>query len=134
MTRINVGVPPRDLHRLHLIAEHREIVRVPKLVKKYHGRIDFSSIPKQFTLGTGHVKFFYNKLLYLKNRYLELLAECKRRGYNMTDMSDSWQDVPDVYMQDYTPTEKDREIILERINSKLQDKKKFKDENNMEKS
>ncbi len=40
-------------------------------------------IPDKFKLGTGHVKFFYNKLLYLKNRYTSLYNECIKRGFNV---------------------------------------------------
>lgn len=56
MTRINVGIPPKDLNTKHLIAEHREIKRVPNLIKK--GRLKSSNIPSNFTLGAGHIKFF----------------------------------------------------------------------------
>ena len=37
------------------------------------------SIPKQFTLNKGHVKFFYDKGKYLSERYDELIQEMKRR-------------------------------------------------------
>lgn len=72
MTRINVGIPPRELTNKHLTAEHREIKRIPNAVKT--GKAKMVGIPAQFTLGTGHVKFFYNKLGYLRQRYLELHA------------------------------------------------------------
>ena len=46
--------------------------------------LDNLSLSKQvkFKLGIGHVKFFYNKLLYLKNRYISLYNECIKRGFN----------------------------------------------------
>ena len=67
MTRINVGIQPVELTDQHLIAEHREIKRIPNCVAK--GKYNMEGIPDKFKLGTGHVKFFYNKLLYLKFRY-----------------------------------------------------------------
>lgn len=117
MTRINVGIPPKELVDKHLMAEHREIKRVPNCISK--GKYNLSGQPKKFTLGTGHVKFFYDKLLYLQKRYEELYAECKRRGFNVTYYGDAWKDVPDNLMNDYSPTDEDREIIRERIRERL---------------
>ncbi|MEX0598582.1 MAG: pyrimidine dimer DNA glycosylase/endonuclease V [Candidatus Paceibacterota bacterium] len=113
MTRINVGVKPSELSRQHLLAEAREIKRIPNVVKS--GKYNLDNQPKEFKLGTGHVKFLYDKLGYLYNRYQEIYKECKVRGYNVTDWSSAWDGVPDHLMGDYTPTEKDRTIILERI-------------------
>ena len=73
----------------------------------------------KFTLGTGHVKFFYNKLLYLKNRYVDLYDECIKRGFNVTNYISAWDDVPEHLLGDYQPTQQDREIILERIKQRL---------------
>lgn len=113
MTRINVGIKPSELSRQHLLAEAREIKRVPNVIKS--GRFNMEGQPDKFTLGTGHVKFFYNKLGYLKKRYLSLYEECKSRGYNVTDFSSAWDGVPNKFMGDYTPSKMDREIILKRI-------------------
>ena len=70
MTRINVGVLPKELHDKHLIAEHREIKRIPNTIR--NGRFKLDGQPSEFKLGKGHVKFFYDKLMYLKNRYERL--------------------------------------------------------------
>lgn len=113
MTRINVGVKPESLSQKHLIAEHREIKRVPNVVKS--GRFSMNGQPQTFKLGSGHVKFFYDKLLYLKNRYEEIYKECIKRGYNVTYYGSSWDDVPQKYMNDYSPTEEDKNLIEERI-------------------
>jgi hypothetical protein len=112
VTRINIGIPVKELHYKHLLAEHREIVRVPTLAKR---RTHFSDIPKQFTLGRGHVKFFYDKLKYLRNRYEELFEECINRGFNVTYYGTSWADVPEKLMGDYIPTQNDIEIIEKRL-------------------
>ena len=117
MTRINVGIPPKDLCRQHLLAEARESKRVPNVIRS--GRFNMNGQPSQFTLGSGHVKFFYDKLLYLKNRYEELYNECLNRGYNVTYFGSAWNDIPSKYMNDYIPKPRDIEIIKERIAEKL---------------
>ena len=117
MTRINVGIPPKELTAKHLLAEHREIKRIPNCVAK--GRYNMDGIPKRFKLGKGHVKFFYNKLLYLSKRYLQLYKECITRGFNVQNYIKAWADVPIELMNDYRPTKEDRLIVQQRINEKL---------------
>lgn len=117
MTRINVGIKPTELVRQHLLAEHREIKRIPNVIKS--GRYNMKGQPAEFTLGTGHVKFFYDKIGYLKKRYNQLHQECIKRGYNVTDYSESFEDIPNELMNDYRPTKRDRKILQERINEKL---------------
>ena len=46
MTRINVGIPPAELVNQHLIAEHREIKRIPNCIAK--GRYNMDGIPDKF--------------------------------------------------------------------------------------
>ena len=117
MTRINVGIPPAELVDQHLLAEHREIKRIPNCIAK--GKYNMDGIPDKFKLGTGHVKFFYNKLLYLKYRYIRLYWMCKRRGFNVQNYISAWDNVPTELMNDYQPTEVDKIIIKQRINEKL---------------
>ena len=117
MTRINVGMKPKELTSKHLIAEHREIKRIPNCISK--GKYNMDNIPDQFKLGTGHVKFFYNKLLYLKNRYVKLYEECISRGFNVQNYSNAWDNVQKELMNNYKPTDNDRKIIKQRIKEKL---------------
>ena len=117
MTRINVGIPPAELTGPHLIAEHREIKRIPNCIAK--GKYNMDGIPEKFKLGPGHVKFFYNKLLYLKNRYIELYKECIKRGFNVQNYIDAWNNVPEDLMNDYKVEANDIKIIKERIKEKL---------------
>ena len=117
MTRINVGIPPAKLTNQHLLAEHREIKRIPNCVAK--GKYNMNGIPERFKLGTGHVKFFYNKLLYLKNRYIKLYEECINRGFNVQNYIGAWDNVPKELMNDYKVRANDIRIIRERINEKL---------------
>lgn len=120
MTRINVGVKPSLLNNKHLIAEHREIKRIPNMVSS--GRAKIIDIPPKFKLGSGHVKFFYNKLGYLKNRYEEIYKECINRNFKVSYYGDCWIDIPTHLMNDYIPTEHDKNIIEERILERLNNK------------
>lgn len=123
MTRINCGIPPQELNNKHLFAELREMKRIPNCILK--GRFNLENQPKEFTLGTGHVKFFYDKLVYLKNRNDELYKECLQRGINASDYSESYSKAIETFpafANDYKPTEKDREIIRQRIKERLQNK------------
>ena len=117
MTRINVAIPVEELTNKHLIAEHREIKRIPNMVSS--GRAKIVDIPKEFTLGKGHVKFFYNKLGYLKERYEQIYNECKRREFKVTYYGSAWSNVPKHLMNNYLPTKRDEEIIRQRIKEKL---------------
>lgn len=115
MTRINCGIEPYELPDKLLLAEHREITRIPNTVNS--GRAKLVDIPTEFTLGMGHVKFFYNKLGYLKQRYLGLYEECGKRGFNVTNKETAF-DCPPELMGNYLPRKKDRQLIIERIESK----------------
>lgn len=61
MTRINL-VDPAELSTKHLVAEYREIMRLPgnlaTSLNRKGKKFDLKEIPEQYTLGTGHVKFF----------------------------------------------------------------------------
>ena len=117
MTRINVGIKPSELIRQHLLAEHREIKRIPNVIKS--GRYNMTGQPSKFKLGTGHVKFFYDKIGYLKRRYIELYEECVKRKYNVTDYTEAFDGIDKSLMNDYTETPQDREILQTRINERL---------------
>jgi deoxyribonuclease (pyrimidine dimer) len=117
MTRINVGMLPSALNSKHLIAEHREIKRIPNMVAS--GKAKLTNIPEQFTLGKGHVCFFYNKLGYLKERYIELHLECLKRGYNVTNYISAWDNISPDLMGLYSPTKEDTQLIINRIKEKL---------------
>ena len=82
MTRINV-VPVSELCDQHLLAEFRELTRIPNGVLSGKLKYHYSDRPSSYTLGSGHIKFFTNKLGWLHFRYIELFAECKARGFNV---------------------------------------------------
>jgi deoxyribonuclease (pyrimidine dimer) len=117
MTRINCGVPVKELHNKHLLAEHREIVRIPNAVKSGKAKLDH--IPSNFRLGAGHVKFFYDKLWYLQKRYIELYKECLRRGFLVQNYLTAFEDVPPDLFNDYAPTVSDAALVRARILERL---------------
>ena len=120
MTRINAGIKPAELTDKHLLAEAREIKRIPNCINS--GRNSMEGQPDTFKLGTGHVKFFYDKLLYLKNRYDSIYEECVSRGFNVTYFGSAWEGVPDHLMNNYKPTLNARLIVQERIRERLNKK------------
>ncbi|WP_320667025.1 pyrimidine dimer DNA glycosylase/endonuclease V [Prochlorococcus sp. MIT 1307] len=129
MTRINL-VSPSELSDQHLVAEYREIFMVGSALQRSLKSPSWNQIkerlPKDFTLNTGHVKFFYNKGKYLHKRYLKLIAEMKRRGMSPNPArkfkKEQW---PYELYQDWEPKAKDIELIRIRINEKLTQKPKW---------
>ena len=121
MTRINAFIAPSELTDKHLLAEHREIKRIPNTVKS--GKAKIENIPEQFTLGKGHVKFFYNKLAWLYYRYNNIYDECIKRGFNVQYYGEAWDDLPPKLNKDWQPPESEicriRGIITERIENRL---------------
>ena len=115
MTRINSGIKPNELPGKLLLAEHREIIRIPNCINS--GRAIIKDLPSVFTLGKGHVKFFYSRLEYLRKRYILLYEECLKRGYKVTDMSGSFIYRQDLY-NDWEETEEARALLIERITSR----------------
>ncbi len=79
MVRINL-INPRYLSDQHLIAEYDEILMLLGYVKKY-SILKLEEIPKKYCFGEGHIKFFKNKLLYLKRRHELIKKEMQNRGF-----------------------------------------------------
>lgn len=109
MTRINAGIPVVCLCDEHLLAEHREIKRIPN--SKLLG-----NPPDDFKLGKGHVTFFKDKSVFTLKRYIDIYNECKSRKFSVTDYSSAWKDCVGY---DYTPTDKCIILISDRIIERL---------------
>ena len=88
MTRINL-VDPSHLTDKHLMAEYRELPRIFTAVIKLQEHSKKPSdvdIPDQYVLGKGHVKFFYNKIGWLRFRYEQIRKELVySRGYDLDE-------------------------------------------------
>ena len=119
MTRINV-VPVTELTDKHLVAEYRELPRVFALARRA------TEAPSSYVLGTGHVKFFYNKLYWCFMRQQELVKEMLQRGFapsfDPQDLFDTWYDKKCDLWNDYTPTPEALEINRQRIKERLEGK------------
>lgn len=89
MTRINLPSPSL-LADQHLLAEVRELPRVFALARAWSARGKDTRIPPAFTLGEGHVAFFYpaDRQAYCAARLRVLRAECARRGFKLAEYGD----------------------------------------------
>lgn len=123
MTRINV-IPVQELTVKHLVSEYKEIMRLPGNLQTSLNRkskaFSIKEIPSQYTLGTGHIKYFFNKFTFLKKRFELLVGEMKRRGYKPNFTDSSIFNVDEKWMGDYTPTDEAIRINRERISIRLQ--------------
>lgn len=122
MTRINV-ISPHLLSDAHLGAEYRELPRVFGQVRAAIARgekPDDPRNPKQYVLGTGHVRFFYNKLGFLALRYWDLVEECRYRGRKVTHptVSEKVWEIPNEWWNDWVPPEAAKALNISRINER----------------
>ena len=122
MTRINL-ISPKELCDQHLLAEHRELTRIPNAVAK--GKFHLKGQPEEYKLGEGHVRFFFNKMAFLKRRYDELHTECKARGFNVQYIwPETLPSSPELWL-DYQPTDAALEINRQRIQERMPPKARF---------
>ena len=123
MTRINANIKPSNLVNKHLLAEHREIKRIPNHILKCikeGKKVNMNGQPAKFKLGTGHVKFFYDKQKFLFNRYKSIYEECLKRGFNVQDYSESWLALEGTqYWNDWVDIDDANELVYHRINERL---------------
>tara|TARA_R110000868_G_scaffold220387_3_gene471602 strand:- start:1082 stop:1483 length:402 start_codon:yes stop_codon:yes gene_type:complete len=127
MTRINSNIDPKSLKRMHLVAELREITMVPAALRRSLRTIDATkiehSIPVKFTLNAGHVKFFYNKLTFLRNRFDRLATEMERRGYTPDrTRAKAFDGFDTVWYNNWTASSEDDDLVMDRINLRISQK------------
>lgn len=124
MTRINV-IPVHELHTKHLVAEYRELPRVFALILAAQMRGETPATinaPKEYVLGTGHVKFFYDKVLYLARRFDQLVTEMLHRGYNpkYLDVRSKMFGIDQMWMNDWKPPYAALRLSRKRITERLE--------------
>lgn len=124
MTRINSAISVRYLTDEHLLAEHREIKRMPYYLRKAISSGSIKNIPEKFTLGTGHVSFFLDKGQFTLDRYCAIWQECKKRGFNVKDYSGEWMYYIIDRMNNYTPVEEEKNMLIERISERIKQSSK----------
>lgn len=116
MTRINL-VDPEVLSNKHLVAEYHELPRIFGLCRKRvnAGTMHKVKIPTRYTMGTGHVVFFYDKLQFLVNRYNLLQKEMFRRGYKARYDSTGLTDGLEQYCNNWRPHINDVQVSFNRL-------------------
>lgn len=128
MTRINT-IDVQDLTDQHLMAEYREMPMVHAALQRSKTSkmgLKLDKLPPKYTLNTGHVKFFYNKGTFIQKRYLALVVELRKRGYNINpgERKINWDVFDHMLKADWKPTSRDHSILIarlaERINAKPQ--------------
>ena len=109
---------------MHLRGEYKEIVRVFGLVRKAQesgiNKYNFKTkkkVPEEYTLGTGHVLFFYNKLNYVLKRYNELTTEMINRGFKPNPVPNEalLENIDSSWINDYSPTPEAISLNRQRI-------------------
>ena len=115
MTRINT-IDPAALTDQHALAEARELPRVFALVVSALAAARSLEGPARYTMGTGHVRFFYGKTDYLHARQTALIAELVDRGYNLTHRTAPAPIGPPSHWQ---PAETDVQVNLARLRERL---------------
>jgi deoxyribonuclease (pyrimidine dimer) len=119
MTRINT-IPPEQLTDQHLFAEFREITRVSSLARPLSEKEQVAD----YTMGTGHVKFFYDKGLFLAKRLEQLQAELDKRG-NINYTVKDYKPHAEGLNNDWEPDKKAHITNLIRLDSKIREQPKF---------
>lgn len=120
MVRVNL-VKPKKLTDQHLIAEYDEILMLVAYIKRYP---NIEHVPEKYCLGKGHMRFFKDKLLYLKKRHEALKNEMRNRGFK-TNKTIDLKFFKLKNKNDWKPSDKDFEIIIERIISKIKTKPEY---------
>lgn len=121
MTRINSAISPKFLTDQHLLAELRELPRIFTAVKnRLSLDKDFNDIPKKFTLGSGHVKFFYDKCQFLSNRHHSLRLEYFDRYKKHYEFDyHRISSIPDKFFGDYESTDNEKQLLVDRISTRI---------------
>lgn len=125
MTRINC-IPPRELSDAHLGAEYRELPRVFGLVRAAVARgerPDDRRNPQRYVLGAGHVRFFYPRLAWVRERYDLIVDECRARGRKVSYTDVLGGGIPDEWWGLWTPDAAAQALNRARIAERTQQAK-----------
>lgn len=125
MTRINSAINVRCLTDEHLLAEHREIKRLPFCMHEAIRTGSIKLIPKRFVLGKGHVTFFLDKMLFARRRYRDIYVECRLRHFWVDNYEENFvYGVPEEYQGSYTPTDEEKNLLILRIADRIMNSSK----------
>ncbi len=119
MVRVNL-IDPSFLSDQHLIAEYNEILMLASYIERYPLReCEVESIPGEYCLGKGHMRFFKDKGPYLIERHETLKKEMRKRGFTPRKTL-SLKKAVNCAGRPYAPAEKDKEIIKKRLLEKIE--------------
>jgi len=122
MTRVNC-VPVEELTPKHLVAEYKEITRIFGYARKAQFDIikGKRKLPQEYTLGTGHCEFLYDKIGFVSQRYESLVKEMQNRGYkpNPIATEELLRGIDSRLHLQYIPTTEALEINRKRIQERL---------------
>lgn len=120
--RCNI-LPPFKILDQHLIAERRELRMIPPLLEKRvkSGKDIRSGIPFKYTLGSGHMLFWLDKMRYLSNRFDLLTEEMLNRGFkaNLSLTFDMECAIMTGMDGDWVPSSGDFDVIITRLKEKI---------------
>jgi len=99
------------------MAEYRELIRIPNGVLTGRLKSFYPDAPTEYTLGSGHIKFFVSRIPYLFYRHSELYKELLYRNFNITfmDWSKTFDSLPDDCRNLYMPTPAEISLNISRI-------------------
>lgn len=126
MTRINC-VPPETISTKQLHGEYTELPHVFGHTSRMlaAGRTKpVTAVPKVFTMGTGHVAFFMDKLGYIHRRYHEVSQELIKRGYklNPRNLKAEFAHIPPQYWDEWQPDDEAMLVNQARIDQRWQER------------
>lgn len=128
MTRINL-MHPTVLTRRHLVAEYKEITQIlHPLSRAIANGTVLDNIPTNYTLNGGHVRFWYDKGLWIENRITLLKDEMLRRGVKVdldlftTRTARIRSTFSPTLMNDWQHTKKDMLVNAERVIQRIAEK------------
>lgn len=116
MVRVNI-IEPWRLADQHLVAEYLEIMMLASYARSSPRTDD---VPESYRLGKGHIKFFKNKLGYLKKRHELIKLEMEKRGFVARKNLDIGRNKK--LFGDWKPNERDFSLIKSRIIEKISKK------------
>jgi len=114
VTRINT-IDVEFLADQHLRAEYLEYMFAIDAIQKSFKSRKLEGIPGNYVLGTGHILFFKDKLLYLKNRHELIKEELRRRGFTNLHLTLDFKDLPNFLFNDWMPKLDDILVNFDRV-------------------
>lgn len=110
------------------MAEKKEINQLAgQFIKSIRSpNFHYYDLPDTYTLGKGHVRFWYRYGTFIRNRYKEIYEECVKREFDVQDnFNDVWKQWGSMYNYDFQPQPVHLEISKDRIRIRFEEKPDF---------